>query len=162
MFPNVRLMIAALLASITGISCGLGLFAAFRVNREPFAHLPNGSAPLQLVLALPAPVTDTAAPFGIRFQINAPQAGAAAADTGPNLPALKRDNAAPVLPSLAVTASGESSSAAQAAPESAASADAQIAPGVARHRIAKARRLHKPQADAQSTIPQSILDAPPR
>jgi len=42
MFPNIRLTIVALLASVVGIGCGLALFAAFRVNREPFAHLSNG------------------------------------------------------------------------------------------------------------------------
>ena len=39
MFPNVRLMVVAILAAIAGISCGLGLFATFRVNHEPLARL---------------------------------------------------------------------------------------------------------------------------
>ena len=34
MFPNIRLMIVAVLASILGISCALGLFAEFRVSHE--------------------------------------------------------------------------------------------------------------------------------
>jgi hypothetical protein len=50
MFPNVRLMVVAILAAITGISCGLGLFATFRVNHEPLARLAEGSPPLQLAL----------------------------------------------------------------------------------------------------------------
>ena len=50
MFPNVRLMAVAILAAITGISCGLGLFATFRVNHEPLARLAEGSPPLQLAL----------------------------------------------------------------------------------------------------------------
>ena len=45
MFPNVRLMVVAILAAITGISCGLGLFATFRVNHEPLARLAEGSPP---------------------------------------------------------------------------------------------------------------------
>ena len=48
MFPNFRLTIVAVLASIVGISCGLGLFAAFRVNHEPLARLSNGKPSLQL------------------------------------------------------------------------------------------------------------------
>jgi hypothetical protein len=40
MFPNVRLMIAALFASVIALSCGFGLFAALRATHEPLAHLP--------------------------------------------------------------------------------------------------------------------------
>src|SRR5215468_9429625 len=50
MFPNIRLMVVAILAAIAGISCGLGLFATFRVNHEPLARLAEGSPPLQLAL----------------------------------------------------------------------------------------------------------------
>ena len=50
MFPNVRLMVVAILAATTGISCGLGLFATFRVNHEPLARSAEGSPPLQLAL----------------------------------------------------------------------------------------------------------------
>jgi hypothetical protein len=53
MFPNVRLMIAAVAASVVALSCGFGLFAAFRVNHEPLARLQ--SAPLQLVVGNAAP-----------------------------------------------------------------------------------------------------------
>jgi hypothetical protein len=48
MFPNVRLMVVAILAAIAGIGCGLGLFATFRVNHEPLARLAEGSPPMQL------------------------------------------------------------------------------------------------------------------
>jgi hypothetical protein len=48
MFPNVRLIVVAILAAIAGIGCGLGLFATFRVNHEPLARLAEGSPPLQL------------------------------------------------------------------------------------------------------------------
>ena len=34
MFPNFRLMIVAILASIVALSGGFGLFAAFRVNHD--------------------------------------------------------------------------------------------------------------------------------
>ena len=48
MFPNVRLMVVAVLAAIAGIGCGLGLFATFRVNHEPLARLAEGGPPMQL------------------------------------------------------------------------------------------------------------------
>lgn len=50
MFPNVRLMVVAILAAIAGISCGLGLFATFRVNHEPLARLAEGNPPMQLAV----------------------------------------------------------------------------------------------------------------
>lgn len=104
MFPNVRLIIAAIAASIVGISCGLGVFAAFRVNHDPFARLPSSAPPLQLVFsnAAPDPVTDAAAtPFGVRFPLNAPQlnalqSGGAAA---PAEPASGEPNATAAMPS---------------------------------------------------------------
>jgi hypothetical protein len=49
MLPNVRLLIAAMLASVVVLICGFAVFAAFRVSREPIAHLPVAVAPLQLV-----------------------------------------------------------------------------------------------------------------
>jgi hypothetical protein len=56
MFPNVRLMAVTVLAAILGISCGLGLFATFRVNHEPLARLSDGGVSLQLALEKAAPV----------------------------------------------------------------------------------------------------------
>ena len=50
MFPNFRLMIAAVAASVVALSCGFGVFAALRVNHEPLARLPPATAPLQLAL----------------------------------------------------------------------------------------------------------------
>ena len=84
MFPNVRLMIVAVLASVVAIGCGLGMFAAFRVNHEPFVRVQNGSSPLQLLFDSAAPaaaVTETTAtPFSIRFQVIAPPTGGGAAN----------------------------------------------------------------------------------
>src|SRR5262249_7855913 len=54
MLPNVRLLIAAMLASILVLMCGFGVFAAFRVSHEPIAHLPAAMAPLQLVAEIRA------------------------------------------------------------------------------------------------------------
>ena len=49
MLPNVRLLIAAILASVLVLICGFGVFAAFRVSHEPIAHLPAAVAPSQLI-----------------------------------------------------------------------------------------------------------------
>jgi len=49
MFPNVRLLIGALFASVIALSCGFGVFAAFRINHDPLSRLPADTALLQLV-----------------------------------------------------------------------------------------------------------------
>jgi hypothetical protein len=68
MFPNVRLMIVAVLASIMGISCALGLFAEFRVSHDSFLRESNAGGPLQLSTgAPPATLMNAAATFGVRF-----------------------------------------------------------------------------------------------
>jgi len=62
MFPNLRLLIGALAASVAALCCGFGVFAAFRVSHEPLSRLPAATAPLQLVLnevATPRPTWGT-------------------------------------------------------------------------------------------------------
>jgi hypothetical protein len=49
MFPDFRLMIAAVLTSVVALSGGFGVFAALRINHEPLSRLPSATAPLQLV-----------------------------------------------------------------------------------------------------------------
>jgi hypothetical protein len=59
------------------VSCGLGVFAAFRVNHQPFTRLQSADPPLQLVFGsgAPAPAKNvSAAPFGVRFLLNVPVA----------------------------------------------------------------------------------------
>lgn len=80
MFPNIRLMIVATSASLLAVICAMalfmGMFAAFSVGHQPFSALPAGKPPLQIAYAdeLSAPVADgKPAPFGVRFQLNAPQ-----------------------------------------------------------------------------------------
>ncbi len=70
MFPNVRLMIVAILAAIAGIGCGLGLFATFRVNHEPLARLAEGSPPLQLAVDNLAFGSQTQAPLQARLPVS--------------------------------------------------------------------------------------------
>jgi hypothetical protein len=48
MLPSLRLLIAAMSATVVVLMCGFGVFAAFRVSYDPIAHLPATAAPLQL------------------------------------------------------------------------------------------------------------------
>jgi hypothetical protein len=136
MFPDRRLTAAAFLASVIGISCGLGLFAAFRVNREPFALVANGAAPLRLVLAAPASIVATdrtdrlGVAFGVRFQVNA----AAPAVSEPTAPATQNAPAAVALVSPP-----------SQTPLPDTKPIAQQARSATPHRVAT-RRLHKRQA----------------
>jgi hypothetical protein len=79
MFPNVRLMIAAVVASVVVLSCGFGLFATFRVSHEPLSRLASGAPPMQLAADTAAPAGGTAEPFGIRFQMMQTQLAGVAA-----------------------------------------------------------------------------------
>jgi hypothetical protein len=71
MFPNVRLMVVAMLAAIAGIGCGLGLFATFRVNHEPLARLADGSPPLQLAFEKLGLNSELRAPLAAGLPVNA-------------------------------------------------------------------------------------------
>jgi hypothetical protein len=70
MFPNVRLLVVAVLAAIAGIACGLGLFATFRVHHEPLARFAEGGPPLQLAFDKLAPMSDAAAPVAVRYPLS--------------------------------------------------------------------------------------------
>jgi hypothetical protein len=48
MLPSLRLLIAAMSATVVMLMCGFGVFAAFRVSHDPIAHLPAAVPPLQL------------------------------------------------------------------------------------------------------------------
>ena len=89
MFPNVRLLIAAVVASVVTLSCGFALFAVFRVNHEPLSRLATGAAPLQLAAGNPMPSVATPAPadsFGNRFPLNQTDIAGAAAEATPPQP----------------------------------------------------------------------------
>jgi hypothetical protein len=69
MFPNMRLFLGALLASIVVLCCGFGVFAAFRVNHEPLSRLPADTVALQLVASEAAgPPPAWHAPVSSRFE----------------------------------------------------------------------------------------------
>ena len=98
MFPNVRLVILAVFASIMGISFALGLFAEFRVSHDSVVRESNVSAPLQLGSndAAPLAVVNTAATFGIRLPATAPPLGTlAGAERGAATEIAKPNTAAP-------------------------------------------------------------------
>jgi len=107
MFPSVRLLLVATLASIAAIGCGLGLFAAFRVNHEPLTRLAHAGPPVQLVFmhAVPTPVVNAlAAPFGERFQVEAPPPGNAEMPYSGHAVALASAPATPLADNRADTA----------------------------------------------------------
>jgi len=89
MFPNVRLLIAAVVASVVALSCGFGLFATFRVNHEPLSRLAAGAAPLQLAAGNPMPpaaMPAAADSFGNRFPLPQADTAGAAAEATPLQP----------------------------------------------------------------------------
>ena len=97
MLPNVRLMIAATLASVVALICGFGMFAVFRVSHDPFARLPAATAPLQLVAgnaAKSAAGFTSGEPFDRRFQVKASPDAATQANA-PELRATSEPRAEP-------------------------------------------------------------------
>ena len=76
MFPNVRLMIVAMLASVVVLS----LFAVFGVNHVPLGSPPSSRAPLQLVIESPA--SKSAAVVAEQTIVAVGQATARRAETG--------------------------------------------------------------------------------
>jgi hypothetical protein len=96
MLPNVRLLIAAMLASVVALSFGFGVFAALRVNRDPLSRLPANTAALQLVSnqAAVAPAT-WGAPFGSGLRLSEAQTGGATSDAPALAPGRRDTNESP-------------------------------------------------------------------
>jgi hypothetical protein len=120
MFPNVRLMIAATLASVVALICGFGMFAVFRVSHDPFVRLPAATGSLQLVADNAA--TSSAGfvsgePFDRRFHVKVPPNAAEEV----NAPA-----AAPEPHVEADTAPAAATQPGRAAPEEASSAAGEL------------------------------------
>ena len=124
MFPNVRLLIAAVVASVVALSCGFAMFATFRVNHEPLSRLAAGAAPLQLAAGNPTPFAATPPDsFGVRFPANQTEPAGAPAAAAPPQP--DREDSAP-----SATASGDATvpETAAAAPEQPVPEQATVAP----------------------------------
>jgi hypothetical protein len=68
MFPNIRLMVAAVIASVVALSCGFGVFAAFRVNHEPLSRLQAGEPQFVVDRAVTPAVLSAAAQIGSGLQ----------------------------------------------------------------------------------------------
>lgn len=101
MFPNVRLLIAAVLVSVVALSCGFGVFAALGVNREPLRRLPAGATALQLVAKEAAAASSTwGAPFGPGFRMSEAKIGAVITDASIVTPTRHETSAPPKEPSL--------------------------------------------------------------
>jgi hypothetical protein len=93
MFPNVRLLLAAMFASVIALSCGFAVLAAFRVDHEPLAGIRPAAAPLQLLADNTSPTNVTIAwgePFGSRFRVEEGPRRAAPPD-GPAFRPIRRD-----------------------------------------------------------------------
>jgi hypothetical protein len=86
MFPDVRHLIAAVVASVVALSCGFAMFATFRVNHEPLSRLAAGAAPLQLAAGNPTPGVAMPMPadsFGNRFPLKEADSAGASAEAMP-------------------------------------------------------------------------------
>jgi len=91
MFPNVRLMIAAILATVLALSFGFGVFAAFRVNHEPLNRLPSRTAPPQYVSIAAAQVpVALAIADTVGSRLESSDAPAAAVGAGLPMPPIDR------------------------------------------------------------------------
>ena len=87
MFPDVRLLIAAVVASVVALSCGFAIFATFRVNHEPLSRLATGAAPLQLAAGNPSAATPAATEsFGVRFPASQADGAGASAEAARSQP----------------------------------------------------------------------------
>ena len=151
MFPNVRLLIVAMFASIIALSCGLGVFAAFRVNHDPLSRVPPVTAPLQLVTDNTAPPTVTIAPgtpFGSRLRFGEAQIGSAAADA----PALRFDRREGIEPPSLSTVGPEPEPTTDAPPQHA--SEPQAAP------VAASDTQAAPVAAASAPAPAAAQEAP--
>ncbi len=114
MFPIVRLMIAATLASIVALVCGFGMLAVFRVSHDPFVRLPAATARLQLVAdnGVKSSVGfASGAPFERGLQVKIPPAAAEGANAPPAAVEPHGEETAPALatPNAGVAADATSS-----------------------------------------------------
>ena len=157
MFLNVRLMVAAVAASVAVLICGFGLFAAFRVSHEPLSRLAAGAPPLTLAvdgMAPAAPNAPAGTPFDARFQLPPSQVAAGAA--------------APADTAVAPAGSGlENNAAPQAASDTAATNNADNAPAQAAPPAQTATtepdagtELAAKPDDAVAAVPNTAPDAP--
>ena len=163
MFPNVRLMIAATLASVVALVCGLGMFAVFRVSHDPFARLPAATAPLQLVAgsaAKSAAGLASGEPFDRRFQVKASLNTAAEANAAAPAPKLRAvPEAAPATPAQSAATAPEEIPSAASEPTEQPSAPkpptTSEAPAVTSDNAAASDQANMPSASEPETTTQT-------
>ena len=107
MFPNVRMMIVAVVASVVTLSFVFGVLATFFVSHQPLGRMTSGTALLQL--AADDVVSTGAGPavgetFGSRFRLGAVQTSSAVSALPPAAPdrvdgGAERASAASLVPS---------------------------------------------------------------
>jgi hypothetical protein len=126
MFPNVRLMMAATLASVVALICGFGVFAVFRVSHEPFARSPAATASLQLVAdntGYSSAGFASSAPFDRHLPVGTEPSAAAAPDMPVPIGGHQAETeAAPASESVAATPEQASSETGEATEQPAAAA----------------------------------------
>ena len=147
MFPNVRLMIAATLASVVALICGFGMFAVFRVSHDPFVRLPAATAPLQLVAdnaAKSAAGFASGEPFDRRFQVKASPDAATQANAAAAAPELRGTSEPRVEPETAPAMPAQSAAAAPEEIPSPPPANQQNSRPRQRHRRRAKRRRSRP------------------
>ncbi len=155
MFPNVRILIAAVVASVVALSCGFAVFAVFRVNHEPLSRLAAGAAPLQLAVGNPMPTAAIPAPadsLGNRFPMNNGDAGGASAQATPPQP--ERDASVEPSSAVATTATAITTT----APETEPAEPAQPAPVAQTPGAEPVAQIPAPEPDAK---PSEVATATP-
>lgn len=148
MFPNFRLLIAAVCASIAVLSFGFGLFAALRVSHEPLGRVSAGTEALQLVADRAAPVVAALAAgevSGVRVETIPPQA----VDVTASLPETRPEQHDDLDQSMTVAA---------AAPEP----DAAVAPEQAVPVLSVPDALPDETPDAADSRPVSLVISSPK
>jgi hypothetical protein len=166
MFPNVRLMIAAMLASVVALVCGFGMFAVFRVSHEPFARSPAATASLRLVAdnaAYSYAGLASGVPFDRRLQVAAEPSAAATTD----MPEATGEHEAETETAPATASAPEPTSAApeQASAETGEATEqpsAAVTPAsdVPANEAANVASLSQPEATPEPTIPGAGEGAP--
>jgi hypothetical protein len=118
MFPNVRLLIAATIASVVALSCGFAVFGALRVNHDPLAR--SAAPPLRLLASLSPsrPIMAAVEPFDREARPSEPSGAIDLADTPARTPPANDQMAAtpPAEPDAPPVATSDATSSPPAPP----------------------------------------------
>jgi len=153
MFPNFRLLMAAMFVSVVALICGFGVVAAFHVSHEPLVRLPPATAPLRLLADNGATLPVAAQqPFDHSFQIGEPGVGGGISALAYSA---AQPDQQPVMDAVAATADDHEHDASEPAPAPT-SADGVDAPTPPQQTaVAEAARDTKPDEAAHEATPDS-------